>query len=195
MSTRLWRLNQLREYRREGIYKHSSVARPASGIRQMDDRAAPVRPQKRARHVPFDRTQQSCNHCGLEFLNHFRKRSLADDAGGPARFRIEVIHRASTQIDQIATRSLKDREKILIINRVIDHSEGVAHRPVEAGVSLVEKAPGRGSRFADEQQTHVVGTKRAPQFFSLPACGIKRQRGLLSLPDRLESRRPPGPRN
>jgi hypothetical protein len=177
MSTRFGRQNQTRDYRCEGIYKHFFVTRPASGIRQMDDGAAPARPCQCLLHVLFDGTQQSRNHRGPQLDNSFRKRCLTRPARRPPRFRIEVIHGPSTQIHQIATRSLKDREKVLVMDRGVHHSERIAHRPVKPGVALIEEASGGGSRFADEQQAHVFGTKRPPQSFSLATCGIKRQRG------------------
>jgi hypothetical protein len=55
--------------------------------------------------------------------------------------------------------------------------ESVSHRPVEPRVTLVKEASGLGRRFANEQQAYMFGTKRAPQLFSLTACGINRQRG------------------
>lgn len=189
------RHNQLRDYRREGIYEYFPVTCPAPGIWKVDGRAAPTRPQKRARHVPFDRTQQSRNHRGLELADRFRKRSLAGPASRPPRFGIEIINRSSTEIDQIATRRLKDRKKVLVVDCGIDHPESVAHRPIKPGVALVEEAPGSRSRFPNEEQAHLGGAKRPPQFLSLAACGIKRQRGLPSLPDRHEFRPLPGPRS
>ena len=195
MSMHFGGRNQLRNYRLEGILENPFVARPASGIRQMRDRAAPASRQKCAQHVPFDGTQQSRNHDRLEFDNRFRKRLLACPASRPPQFRIESIHRPSTQVDEITTGSLKDSEKILVIDCGIDRSKRIAHRPVKPGVSLVKEAPGRGSRFPDEQQANMVGTKRPPQSFSLVACGINRQRELLSLPDPLGFRRPRGPRS
>jgi hypothetical protein len=187
--------NQPRNYRREGTLENAFVARPPSRIRQMDHHASPPRPQKSARHVSFDGTQQSRNHRGLQFDNQARKPLLVGPASRPPRFGIEAIHRLSTKVDQIAPGGTKNREKVLIIDCRIDRSEGIAHRPVKPGIALIEEAPGHRSRFPDEQQPHLGGTKRAPQSFPPPACGINRRHGRPLLPDRPRFRRPPGPRS
>jgi hypothetical protein len=83
------------------------MAQPSPGIRQVNQRTAPIRALGGALHIAANGPDQSCDRFRLKLCDGAAEQRLAGDTSPTARMRVKLIDGARTKVDQIAAGNLK----------------------------------------------------------------------------------------
>jgi hypothetical protein len=153
----------LREFRD----KLTSIAGPSARIWQPDQSAPPARRKDSSFDICFDGAYNGDDACGPK----------PGDGRGQRRFRGlarcaplaqgQLIDGLCAEIHQVAPSALQLGEKVPTIKGTIISKKRSKHRPVQAGVRLIEKASGSGRRFPDEKQTDMRWSKTTAERLTL----------------------------